>query len=138
MTMSYPTGCASALTSIFCFQAEDGIRDRYVTGVQTCALPISRLQEGSNTVTLRRLAEARDPGWGGKAMRLDRLPSEYNGGGVKIALIDSGVATSHPQLDHIDRGFATRDGAAWSEDAAGHGTPCAGVIAAAANGDNAV
>src|SRR5207249_5771691 len=25
------------------FQAEDGIRDRNVTGVQTCALPISRL-----------------------------------------------------------------------------------------------
>src|SRR3970282_2845294 len=25
----------------FCFQAEDGIRDRDVTGVQTCALPIS-------------------------------------------------------------------------------------------------
>src|SRR6267378_4883912 len=24
----------------FCFQAEDGIRDLYVTGVQTCALPI--------------------------------------------------------------------------------------------------
>src|SRR5438067_9233842 len=33
--------------SIFCylfffFQAEDGIRDRNVTGVQTCALPICR------------------------------------------------------------------------------------------------
>src|SRR5690349_14197787 len=26
----------------FFFQAEDGIRDLYVTGVQTCALPISR------------------------------------------------------------------------------------------------
>src|SRR5699024_11773374 len=26
---------------IFFFQAEDGIRDRNVTGVQTCALPIS-------------------------------------------------------------------------------------------------
>src|SRR2546421_1492660 len=25
----------------FCFQAEDGIRDLIVTGVQTCALPIS-------------------------------------------------------------------------------------------------
>src|SRR5260221_8616349 len=25
----------------FCFQAEDGIRDHCVTGVQTCALPIS-------------------------------------------------------------------------------------------------
>src|SRR5437868_9470600 len=27
---------------LFCFQAEDGIRDRNETGVQTCALPISR------------------------------------------------------------------------------------------------
>src|SRR5947207_9771822 len=29
------------LSSIFYFQAEDGIRDHCVTGVQTCALPIS-------------------------------------------------------------------------------------------------
>src|SRR5437660_2046816 len=29
----------------FFFQAEDGIRDGHVTGVQTCALPISRQQE---------------------------------------------------------------------------------------------
>src|SRR5690349_23694370 len=29
------------LGSLFFFQAEDGIRDLYVTGVQTCALPIS-------------------------------------------------------------------------------------------------
>src|SRR5258708_33373964 len=28
----------------FFFQAEDGIRDDLVTGVQTCALPISRIQ----------------------------------------------------------------------------------------------
>src|SRR3712207_8665337 len=28
---------------MFCFQAEDGIRDIGVTGVQTCALPISWL-----------------------------------------------------------------------------------------------
>src|SRR6266496_2336472 len=27
----------------FFFQAEDGIRDLYVTGVQTCALPICRM-----------------------------------------------------------------------------------------------
>src|SRR5947207_4525819 len=27
---------------VFFFQAEDGIRDHCVTGVQTCALPISR------------------------------------------------------------------------------------------------
>src|SRR5207248_3552478 len=29
------------LCLVFFFQAEDGIRDRTVTGVQTCALPIS-------------------------------------------------------------------------------------------------
>src|SRR6266540_5158644 len=29
------------LLFVFVFQAEDGIRDRDVTGVQTCALPIS-------------------------------------------------------------------------------------------------
>src|SRR5699024_4815958 len=50
--------------SCFFFQAEDGIRDRNVTGVQTCALPIYRsvqdimptyrwliTNEGSNTLT---------------------------------------------------------------------------------------
>src|SRR5207244_9618598 len=31
---------------IFFFQAEDGIRDDLVTGVQTCALPISCLSRG--------------------------------------------------------------------------------------------
>src|SRR5206468_7414771 len=33
--------------SFFFFQAEDGIRDLIVTGVQTCALPISREIEGA-------------------------------------------------------------------------------------------
>src|SRR5204862_3942925 len=31
----------------FFFQAEDGIRDLYVTGVQTCALPISAVSPSS-------------------------------------------------------------------------------------------
>src|SRR6266850_3334182 len=38
----------------FFFQAEDGIRDYKVTGVQTCALPISRLAE--EHAALRRVA----------------------------------------------------------------------------------
>src|SRR6266496_6140831 len=42
----------------FFFQAEDGIRDLYVTGVQTCALPIWRLGRPASTVRgwLRALA----------------------------------------------------------------------------------
>ena len=35
--------CAIQICSFF-FQAEDGIRDRLVTGVQTCALPIYEKQ----------------------------------------------------------------------------------------------
>src|SRR5690349_23550296 len=35
--------CVLYCRFFFFFQAEDGIRDLYVTGVQTCALPISRI-----------------------------------------------------------------------------------------------
>src|SRR2546425_12836121 len=35
----------------FFFQAEDGIRDKLVTGVQTCALPILRLTAKVDVVT---------------------------------------------------------------------------------------
>src|SRR3712207_7770645 len=37
---SFVVGDCISLESIFFFQAEDGIRDIGVTGVQTCALPI--------------------------------------------------------------------------------------------------
>src|SRR2546430_12527102 len=37
----------------FFFQAEDGIRDLTVTGVQTCALPISSLKLGFDFTALR-------------------------------------------------------------------------------------
>src|SRR2546429_3349304 len=44
----------NSMCFFFFFQAEDGIRDVAVTGVQTCALPISvRLPATRGTVTLR-------------------------------------------------------------------------------------
>src|SRR2546425_1505547 len=51
---AFPVGC-----SFFFFQAEDGIRDKLVTGVQTCALPISEiasrvLREFAATMRFRR------------------------------------------------------------------------------------
>src|SRR5204862_5866846 len=39
----------SLVLFFFFFQAEDGIRDLYVTGVQTCALPISSRDFHSDT-----------------------------------------------------------------------------------------
>src|SRR5207245_5460212 len=44
----------SATLILFFFQAEDGIRDATVTGVQTCALPIFRLAHSRNLVEWRR------------------------------------------------------------------------------------
>src|SRR6266567_6314748 len=38
----------------FFFQAEDGIRDLTVTGVQTCALPISVASESADVVRARQ------------------------------------------------------------------------------------
>src|SRR5256885_6585822 len=38
------SGCECAVFVFFFFQAEDGIRDYKVTGVQTCALPISGVE----------------------------------------------------------------------------------------------
>src|SRR5205823_8576956 len=40
--MDGPVKRVVMLILLFFFQAEDGIRDKLVTGVQTCALPISR------------------------------------------------------------------------------------------------
>src|SRR5699024_11488277 len=42
----------------FFFQAEDGIRDRNVTGVQTCALPISlKNQDESIAETIKEVSD---------------------------------------------------------------------------------
>src|SRR5438552_12917324 len=52
------------LLFFFFFQAEDGIRDDLVTGVQTCALPISRSRDP------RRRRAARHGRVAGEAVRV--------------------------------------------------------------------
>src|SRR5207237_6479596 len=46
----------------FCFQAEDGIRDSSVTGVQTCALPIWSHVPGGPALRPARRVERGAPG----------------------------------------------------------------------------
>ena len=46
---------SSIMCVVFFFQAEDGIRDRLVTGVQTCALPICPRSEHPFNRSRKRL-----------------------------------------------------------------------------------
>src|SRR5699024_11610942 len=62
----------------FFFQAEDGIRDRNVTGVQTCALPICCGRKGSaladesrRDTTTTALEDLRDLGRRGSTIVMD-------------------------------------------------------------------
>ena len=99
-----------------------------------------------NVVVLRALADwpslqgfprQNALGWGARAMRLDALPPQFRGQGVKIAVIDSGAAITHGNLNRIRTGFdiinKQTDPNTWTDDALGHGSHCAGVIAAAAD-----
>jgi subtilisin len=82
-----------------------------------------------------RFPAERRYGWGQRLMKFDRVSSEWNGAGAKIGLIDSGCDSAHPLLRHIVRGIdLTRDNDAqsWKSDELGHGTHCAGIVAAAA------
>src|SRR5437773_9710592 len=55
------------LIHFFFFQAEDGIRDRDMTGVQTCALPISSHGPSEEQVSP----------WQRASLRLSRLRASY-------------------------------------------------------------
>src|SRR5258706_1213808 len=60
----------------FFFQAEDGIRDWSVTGVQTCALPISRLRRRSRAVAVDGGRRASLGGRGRRSDAADALRHE--------------------------------------------------------------
>lgn len=69
--------------------------------------------------------------WGARAMRLDQVPPSFRGQGVRVAVIDSGAATTHGDLSRIRAGFDVIRGnyETWNQDQLGHGSHCAGVIA---------
>src|SRR5256885_3885792 len=76
---TYFTRSVSVITSFFFFfQAEDGIRDYKVTGVQTCALPIwatGGLRAGRLRDWRHRLHRELAPAWRRPGCANCRLPS---------------------------------------------------------------
>src|SRR5690606_39717016 len=59
----------------FFFQAEDGIRDFHVTGVQTCALPISPACQTWSANVAAGVRPAADDGMNGKPIHWDSMVS---------------------------------------------------------------
>src|SRR5688572_30894123 len=82
---------------IFFFQAEDGIRDLTVTGVQTCALPISRATRGSLEQDRHRAVPRPGPRPGGVA---DGLQPRA---GQPRALRGAAAGGRHPVCRQIGR-----------------------------------
>src|SRR5437868_11015390 len=76
--LGFPNG---SYTFLFFFQAEDGIRDRNVTGVQTCALPISNYTAQQTDAFCRRLRERLEQQPGVTAVSYDdSVPLGFSGG----------------------------------------------------------
>src|SRR3989441_708984 len=99
---------SSYLSFFFFFQAEDGIRDKLVTGVQTCALPISQDGEKSDPGKERDARILRQLQY--PAIELDQAQVavqevlwpgavDVEDGGAKRE-----VGQSHPALAHVARG----------------------------------
>jgi subtilisin len=91
--------------------------------------------------TSRTFPGERPYGWGQQIMKFDRVPSDWNGAGTKIGLIDSGCDSAHPLLRHIVRGMdltGDKDPQSWKSDELGQGTHCAGIIAASAAAESEI
>src|SRR3989442_7028255 len=72
----------------FFFQAEDGIRDADVTGVQTCALPISRRWPRSKRRSAGRCANRED------ARHMSTRNKVLLGAGAAVLIVSVGVISA--------------------------------------------
>src|SRR2546422_1922564 len=90
------------LCIFFFFQAEDGIRDVAVTGVQTCALPISAV--GAQDRARPQVHEVRGPAAAGIVAALDG--AEQVGVGRRGLEDDGGSVLLVVRQQHVDPIYA--------------------------------
>src|SRR5690606_25044088 len=93
------------------FQAEDGIRDFHVTGVQTCALPIYPRMGGTSSPLTERLGGTSSP----LTERLGGTESPIGGtespiGGTDSPLLSSDLITSSSSADRSQATGSTSHG----------------------------
>src|SRR5262245_3529088 len=107
--------------------------DQYVTEPELSDGEVNSIRLVPIEETIAGFPEQYRYGWGQLKMGLDRVPERFTGTGVKIALVDSGVDTSHPLLRHIRLGLDLTNNAdshTWAQDPIGHGSHGAGILAA--------
>src|SRR5699024_11295636 len=96
--------------SLFFFQAEDGIRDRNVTGVQTCALPIyGHVVAGQPSTPHERRDAGTSGAWGGtRGTRgpLPCAPAVHGGDGRPCGEIGRASCRERVEVEG-GRGFGT-------------------------------
>ncbi len=77
--------------------------------------------------------------WGLKSLDIPKLWKQTKGEGIKIAVLDTGIAENHPDLkDAICEKKDFTKGPDCIYDNCGHGTHCAGIIAARHNSKGVV
>ncbi len=77
--------------------------------------------------------------WGGAEDAVDVVQGNPDGSGVKVAILDTGIDYTHPDLDDVYAGghdFVDDDNDPKDEN--GHGTHCAGIVAAEDNGEGVI
>src|SRR5207244_6468674 len=96
---------------VFFFQAEDGIRDDLVTGVQTCALPICpRASVALKTVGLSALLVRDPPQAASRPISSTRAATASGGLVFILALRGEGADRCHDQIGRAscrERGWMT-------------------------------
>lgn len=98
------------------------------------AAPPEIKKEAEIEIRLQKIPPATGDGWGPQLLGLDRLGGKFTGRGIKIGLIDSGVA-QHASLTPTGGYHAlTGKDTGWNADEDGHGTHCAGLLTARGEG----
>src|SRR5437773_2630337 len=118
----------------FFFQAEDGIRDRDVTGVQTCALPILGPRPSAEPPEVAPPDQI--SGAYARVVKAHRVwELGIAGRGVTVAILDSGVAADADLIEPENRILTSVNFAdqRLASDPGGHGTHIAGIVAGNGN-----
>jgi subtilisin family serine protease len=117
---------------------QDNLSDPHQIDTAVEPMPMSLVEpfETTRTATEEILLKAKQLGtpWGLRALGVD--PKQFDGGGVSVAIIDTGIKRSHPAFAHMqasaieEADFTEEPSGAFGNacDSRGHGTHCAATI----------